>query len=69
MKRFGIVVVLCALAALLVFVPHVTPAQQTLGAINGTVADSSGGVLQNVAVKIRNTGTNLVVNATTKNDG
>jgi hypothetical protein len=69
MKRFGNVVVLCALAALLVFVPRVTPAQQTLGAINGTVADSSGGMLQNVAIKIRNTGTNLTVNATTKNDG
>lgn len=44
-------------------------AQQTLGAINGTVTDASGAVIQGVSVQIRNVGTNLVVNATTKNDG
>jgi len=44
-------------------------AQQTLGAINGTVTDASGAVVQNVAVKIRNVGTNLVIDAQTKDDG
>ncbi len=44
-------------------------AQQTLGAINGTVTDPSGAVVQKVAVKIRNVGTNLEVDATTKDDG
>jgi hypothetical protein len=46
-----------------------THAQQTLGAINGTVTDPSGAVVQKVAVTIRNVGTNLEVDATTKDDG
>ncbi len=44
-------------------------AQQTLGSINGTVSDSSGGVVGKVAVKARNLGTNLTQTATTKDDG
>jgi len=44
-------------------------AQQTLGSINGTVSDSSGGVVGKVAVKARNLGTNLTETATTKDDG
>jgi Carboxypeptidase regulatory-like domain/TonB dependent receptor len=44
-------------------------AQQTLGAINGTVADSSGGVLAKVTVKVRNVDTNQEQVATTKDDG
>lgn len=44
-------------------------AQQTLGAINGTVKDSSGAVVQGVKVSIRSTGTNLEVTGTTKSDG
>lgn len=44
-------------------------AQQTLGAVNGTVTDASGGVVQGVGVQIRNVGTNLIVKAQTKNDG
>jgi carboxypeptidase family protein len=44
-------------------------AQQTLGSINGTVADSSGGVLAKVTVKVRNVDTNLEQVATTKDDG
>ena len=44
-------------------------AQQTLGAINGTVSDSTGAVLSKVEVKIRNLDTNLEVVATTKDDG
>ena len=43
--------------------------QQTLGSLNGTVTDSSGAVVQNAAVKIRNVATNLEVTAQTKNDG
>ena len=44
-------------------------AQQTLGAINGTVSDSTGAVLSKVEVKIRNLDTNLEVVASTKDDG
>jgi len=43
--------------------------QQTLGAINGTVTDSSGGVVSKATVKVRNTGTSLEQAATTKEDG
>jgi hypothetical protein len=57
------------LLTLIFLVPQITFAQQALGSINGTVTDSSGGVLPKVAVKIRNTGTNLVVTAETKADG
>src|ERR1700749_2078496 len=44
-------------------------AQQTLGAINGTVSDSTGAVLSKVEVKIRNLDTNLEVTVSTKDDG
>jgi hypothetical protein len=44
-------------------------AQQTLGSINGTVKDSSGGVVGKVAVKARNLGTNLTQTASSKDDG
>jgi hypothetical protein len=44
-------------------------AQQTLGAINGTVTDSSGAVVSNVNIKARSTATNLEVSATSKSDG
>lgn len=43
--------------------------QQTLGAINGTVTDSSGGAVFKATVKARNAGTNLEQAATTKDDG
>jgi Carboxypeptidase regulatory-like domain/TonB dependent receptor len=56
------------LASILLFASRSYP-QQTLGSINGTVADSSGGVLGKVTVKIRNVDTNLEVVATTKDDG
>ena len=60
----------CVIAFLFVVLGHgSTFAQQTLGWIDGTVTDSSGGVLQNVAVKARNTATNLTVTAETKADG
>jgi hypothetical protein len=54
---------------LLVLLPQVAHAQQTLGSINGTVTDSSGAVAPKVAVKIRNVATNLEVTAETKDDG
>jgi hypothetical protein len=44
-------------------------AQQTLGSINGNVADSSGAVIQGAQVKARATATNLEVEATSKADG
>jgi hypothetical protein len=44
-------------------------AQQTLGAINGTVTDSSGATLSKVAVKVRNVDTNLETTVSTKDDG
>ncbi|HLK03068.1 MAG TPA: TonB-dependent receptor [Candidatus Acidoferrum sp.] len=43
--------------------------QQSLGAINGTVKDSSGGVVSGASVKIRNVATNLEQNARSKSDG
>ena len=52
-----------------IFLPVASFAQQTLGWIDGTVTDTTGGVLQNVAVKARNAATNLTVTAQTKADG
>src|ERR1700726_4389625 len=43
--------------------------QQSLGSINGTVADSSGGVVSNATVKARNLATNAERTVFTKNDG
>ncbi len=60
---------LAFLFALLIFLPVASYAQQTLGWIDGTVTDSTGGVLQNVAVKAHNAATNLTVTAQTKADG
>jgi hypothetical protein len=60
-----------AVAALAVLFLFVLPsnAQQTLGSINGTVKDSSGGVVQGARVKVHNVDTGLEQTATTKNDG
>src|SRR5467141_4236285 len=44
-------------------------AQQTLGSINGTVTDVSGGVLGKVTVKVHSASTNLEQTAVTKDDG
>jgi hypothetical protein len=65
--KLGVSVCLAVLFALLLAFP--AHAQETLGAINGTVADASGAVVQGVSVQIRNLGTNLLVNAQTKGDG
>src|SRR5216683_8139211 len=58
-----------AVFCLLLFSCSIASAQQTLGSINGTVTDSSGGVLGKVSVKVKNAGTNLEVSATTRDDG
>ncbi|MHB8525469.1 MAG: TonB-dependent receptor domain-containing protein [Candidatus Acidiferrales bacterium] len=58
--------------ALLIFcacLPMATKAQQTLGAINGTVTDTTNAVVIKAAVQVKNLGTGLTVNATTQNDG
>src|ERR1700680_756145 len=44
-------------------------AQQTLGAINGTVTDSSGGVVSKATVKVRNVDTGFEQTLVTKGDG
>lgn len=63
--------VFCAavLLTLVLFAPQIAFAQQTLGAINGTVTDSSGAVVQGVSIKARNVATNLEVTAESKGDG
>src|SRR3984957_5766067 len=53
----------------LAFLSQSAIGQQTLGALNGTVTDVSGAVVQKTSVRIRNTGTNLEVTAESKNDG
>jgi len=57
------------LAALAVFAPISTRAQQTLGSIDGTVTDATGATVGGTSVSIRNVATNLVVTAVTKDDG
>jgi hypothetical protein len=44
-------------------------AQQTLGAVNGTVTDNSGAIVQGATVKVHNIGTNLEQTSTSRNDG
>ena len=55
--------------ALVVLIPAIAHAQQTLGSINGTVTDTTGAIVQKAAVNIRNTGTNLAVAVQSKDDG
>jgi Carboxypeptidase regulatory-like domain/TonB dependent receptor len=55
--------------AALAFLTQFASAQQTLGAINGTVTDSTGAVVAGAAVKARSLATNLEVTAETKSDG
>ena len=69
MNRFKLASCLAVLFALVVSLAQVTSAQQSLGAINGTVTDASGGVVQGVAIKAHNVGTNLEVTAESKGDG
>lgn len=53
----------------LVLLAHTAAAQQTLGAITGTVTDTTGAVLPATSVKARAVATNLEVSAQTKSDG
>jgi hypothetical protein len=45
------------------------PAQEPTGAVEGTVTDPQGAVLQNVSVSARNVATNFAHTATTGDDG
>ena len=58
-----------AVVLLLFFAGSNSSAQQTLGAINGTVTDASGAVVQGARVSVKNLGTNLQLEKTTKSDG
>ena len=58
-----------AILTIVFFSTSVIHAQQTLGSINGTVTDSSGGVISGASVKARNIGTNLEQTAKSKSDG
>jgi len=60
---FFVAIVLCALS------PLAVRAQQTLGAINGTVTDSSNAIVPKAQVQAKNLGTGLTVTVTTQNDG
>ncbi len=57
------------LLAIYAFVPSAVYAQQTLGSIDGIVTDSSGAVVPQAGISVRNVGTNLTVTAQTKGDG
>ncbi|HEX6501863.1 MAG TPA: TonB-dependent receptor [Terriglobales bacterium] len=61
----------CCLFTVLVVIAGSQPsvAQQTLGAVTGTVTDISGAVVPGAAVRIRNVSTNLAITAATRNDG
>jgi hypothetical protein len=63
--------VLCVslLVCLLALCSLPADAQQTLGAVDGTVTDNSGAVVQGATVKAHNVGTNLEQSSTSKNDG
>jgi hypothetical protein len=69
-RKVGVLsLVVAVLAALTGLFVAGAKAQQTLGSVNGTVADSSGAVIQGAAVSAQNTATNLAVTAQTKDDG
>ena len=69
-KRVGEMLFVCALWLMLcVLSPMAAWAQQTLGAINGTVTDPSNAVIVKAQVQAKNLGTGLTVNATTQSDG
>jgi hypothetical protein len=61
--------ILAAMVLLFALLPMTAHAQQTLGAVDGTVTDSSGGVVQGVTVKVHNVNTGLEQTAITKDNG
>jgi carboxypeptidase family protein len=64
---------ICCIALTAIFLASISAqpalAQETLGAINGSVVDSSGAVIHGAQVKARAIATNLEVSADTKSDG
>jgi Carboxypeptidase regulatory-like domain len=67
MKKVFRLLLVCA--ALICLFASSAPAQQTLGSINGTVADSSGAVVRSATVKIHNLSTGLEQTVSTNADG
>jgi hypothetical protein len=67
--KFTKLICVSVVLALILLIPAIAHAQQTLGSINGTVTDTSGAIVQKAAVSIRNTGTNLAVAVQSKDDG
>jgi hypothetical protein len=67
-KRFLSRTVVCVLYLLTLFCVS-SEAQQDLGSINGVVTDSTGGVVQQANVKVRNLATNVEESYSTKFDG
>jgi hypothetical protein len=69
--RFARRVVSSVAILLLLFLatPFTARAQQLLGSINGTVTDTSGGVVPGATVKVVNIGTNLTLTETTGKNG
>jgi hypothetical protein len=61
--------ILASMVLLFAMLPMAAHAQETLGTVDGTVTDSSGAVVQGVAVKVHNVNTGLEQTATTKNNG
>jgi hypothetical protein len=60
---------LFALSAIASFLTCSAVGQQTLGALNGTVTDTTGAIVQGASIKAHNVGTNLEVTATSASDG
>ncbi|MBV9303976.1 MAG: carboxypeptidase regulatory-like domain-containing protein [Acidobacteriaceae bacterium] len=67
--HFNAVSFCLGLALLLGLVSNPARAQQVLGAITGTIKDSSGASVPGAAVKARNTSTNLQVSVETQSNG
>jgi hypothetical protein len=60
---------LFALSAIAFFLTCSALGQQTLGALNGTVTDTTGAIVQGATIKARSVATNLELTATSKSDG
>ncbi|MBS1839357.1 MAG: TonB-dependent receptor [Acidobacteria bacterium] len=65
-SSFGLIL---GILAALTFTCSPAFSQQTLGSINGTVTDSSGGIIAGATVKVRNLATNFERTSTTNSDG
>src|SRR6266851_9108568 len=68
LRRFGLFAVVTA--AILFFAsPRLAAAQVTTGTIQGTVSDSTGGVLPGVTVTVKNAGTGATRTTVTDSEG